>query len=241
MAEFVFADDYRLESGRNRSFYEKFITGLVHKNNNLMGAVQGFGSLLLAEEKLPKAFRESIEQMDAAARSASNLNRRVLTAAGFARVDMGPSRLTDMYRFFHQKAETICRKSGVTCQFNTQPKLPPVMLDTQKFSEIFEELVLNAAEAAALVESKNTVIDFFSPGEATNTGNVDVFIRNTSPEIYPHRIETMFEGFHTTKGSDHFGIGLTIAAVLCGQMRLRLGLSYDQGIMTTWMSIPTCS
>ena len=81
-------------------------------------------------------------------------------------------------------------------------------------------------------------IELFHPGEATSTGHVDLFIKNDCPEIPVHEIPGYFEGFHSTKGNNHFGLGLTIAAVLCGQMNTRLGLRYDDEVMTTWMAIP---
>ena len=238
MAEFVFGDDYVLEDGKTRAFFDAFLTGLVHKNNNLMGVVQGFGSLILSEPDLSKSLRDSMEQMDSAARTATELNKRVLTAAGFARLDMAPTSLQEMFPFLKDKAETFCRNLDVTCKFNGSAKLPKVSVDNQKFSEIFDELLKNAAEAASETDEKTVVIDFFSPGEATSSGAVDVFIHNASNPIAPHTIKDMYEGFHTTKGSEHLGIGLTIAAILCGQMDVRLGMRFDDGTMSAWMAIP---
>ena len=41
MADFIFADNYRLDESPTRNFYELFLKGLVHKHNNLMGVIQG--------------------------------------------------------------------------------------------------------------------------------------------------------------------------------------------------------
>ena len=47
-----------------------------------------------------------------------------------------------------------------------------------------------------------------------------------------------FLPFETSKGSEHFGIGLTAASILAGDMGTRLGLRSSEGTMTAWLAIP---
>lgn len=238
MAEFIFADEYVLESGQTRDFYENFLQGLVHKTNNIVGVIQGFGSLLLTDDSISADLRENTEQMDSAARIASDLYKKVLTAGGAAKVDCDRADFESMHPFLQDKAAGICEELNVSCSFEAKTDLPKIFIDTAKLSEIFEELIRNAAESAAETEKKSVTIELFLPGEATSTGHVDLFIKNDCREIPGHEIADYYEAFHSTKGNQHFGIGLTIAAVLCGQMNTRLGLRYDDEIMTTWMAIP---
>ncbi|MDF1812629.1 MAG: ATP-binding protein [Verrucomicrobiales bacterium] len=238
MAEFVFADDYILESGKTRDFYVAFMKGMIHKNNNLVGVIQGFGSLMLLEDDLSDSLRENTEQMESAGRTMSELNKKVLTAAGCGRVECTAANLQDMFQFHEEKAEAICRDLGVTFKFQASPGLPAVVVDTTKFSEVFENLVRNAAESAAETEKKAVLVEVFPPGAATSTGHVDMFIRNTSADIPVHKIPEFYEGFYTSKGNDHFGLGLTTAAVLCGQMNIRLGIKCKDGTTAVWLAIP---
>ena len=240
MADFVFADDYVLgDDNRTRSFFDEFMKGLVHKNNNLLGVVQGFGSLILSERSLPPAFRENMEQMDAAARTATELNGRLLTAAGCAKIDCSPTNLNDLFPFLKEKAASICGASGVNLTFQADSDLPIVILDYLKFSEVYEELVKNAAEGAGESQEKIVVIDIRSAGDSTTNSRVDLFIRNSCQDVEAGQVRGFFESFFSSKSSEHFGIGLSLAAVLCGQMGLRLGLRYENDAMTTWVAIPS--
>lgn len=238
MADFVFADDYRLEQSPTRTFYEHFLKGLVHKHNNLMGVIQGFSSLILYDESINSEVRESAEQMQAAAKTASQLNQDVLLSSGVSRCDRAPVNLGGLLPYWKQKAEEICGAAGVSVQLNFREGLVPVEGDSGKLSEIFVHLVKNAAEAASEVPSGSVAVDAFPPGEASPGENVDLFIRNSSREMSTEALEKSFEPFHTTKGSEHFGIGLTSAAVLAGQMGMRLGMRHAEGTTTLWLALP---
>ena len=241
MADFIFADQYVLEDGRTRRFHDTFLKGLVHKSNNLTGAIQGFGSLILLEENASGDLLENARQIDAAARLSSELYKKVLTAGGCARVDCVETSLDDMLGFLEEKARDICKQQEISCSFQTSENLPPVITDTAKLSEIFSELIRNAAEAAAETSGESVEVEIVPPGEKTSSGRVDLFIRNRSVDIPSHRIPDLFEGFFSSKGNEHFGLGLTTAAVLCGQMDTQLGLKCDSGVMTAWLAIPTPS
>lgn len=238
MAEFIFADDYILESGKTRDFYTNFMKGLVHKNNNIVGVIQGFGSLMLLEDNLPPEAKENTEQIETGARSMTELNKIVLTAAGCARVENTAINLKDMFAFQEEKASKICAEHGVKFKFSCTDDLPAVVVDSTKFSEVIENLVKNAAESAATTEAKTVDIEVHPPGSSTSSGQVDMFIRNSSADIPSEKFPEFYEGFYSSKGNDHFGLGLTIAAVLCGQMNIRLGMKCDDSITSVWLTIP---
>lgn len=238
MADFIFADDYRLEEGPTRDFYEEFMKGFVHKHNNLMGVIQGFSSLILYDEGISKDVRESAQQMQDASKVASELNKEVLIASGCGRCDKDSVSLDTVFPFWKSKAEEICSASGVALQVNCREGLPPISVDSRKLGEVFAQLMKNAAEAAAETSNGSVAIDVFPPGEASPGDNVDLFIRNTSVEMSDDDLKKAFIPFHTSKGTEHFGIGLATAAVLSGQMNIRLGLRYAEGTTTAWISLP---
>jgi len=239
MADFIFADDYRLNEGPTRHFYEEFLKGLVHKHNNLMGVIQGFSSLILYDEGISGEVRESAQQMQDAAKTASDLNREVLTSSGCIRCDSDSVSLDAVSAYWTSKAEEVCNEVGVTLQLNFREGLPSVSGDSGKLGEIFGQLIKNAAQAAAGTPNGSVAIDVFPPGEASPGGTVDLFIRNTSVEMTEDSLKAAFVPFHTTKGAEHYGLGLTTAAVLAGQMNLRLGLRYADGTTTAWLAMPT--
>lgn len=238
MADFFFADDYRLDQSPTRAFYETFLKGLVHKHNNLMGVIQGFSSLILYDEEISEEVRDSAQQMQDSSKIASTLNQEVLTSAGCSRCDEGAVSITDLLSFWKDKAGGICQDAGVGLQITPREGLPVVKGDGGKLSEIFFHLVRNAAEAAAEISGGSVAVDLFPPGEASPGTNVDLFVRNTSVAMSDDDVRKAFEPFHTNKGSEHFGLGLTTAAVLSGQMGMRLGLRHAEGTTTAWLAMP---
>lgn len=238
MADFIFADEYQLEQGPTRDFYEVFLKGLVHKHNNFMGVIQGFSSLILYDDGISNEVRDSAQQMQDSAKMASVLNQEVLSAAGCSHCDEGSVAISDLLPFWKEKATEFSQSAGVGLEINARDGLPPVKGDGSKLTEIFTSLVKNAAEAAAEVAGGNIAVDLFPPGEASPGNNIDLFVRNTSVEMSPEDVAKSFEPFHTTKGSEHFGLGLSTAAVLAGQMGMRIGMRYADGTTTLWLAMP---
>jgi C4-dicarboxylate-specific signal transduction histidine kinase len=237
MAAFVFADDYRLGQKSTRKFYEHFMKGFVHKHNNYMGVIQGFSSLILYDDSINGEVRENAEQMQTSSKSASELNREILSTAGCARCELGVVNLSDVLTYWKSKIEEICGHSRVKVAINTKENIPALSADSTRLGELLFHLVRNAAESAADFSLGSVAIDFFAPGEASPGSNVDIFVRNTSASFDTEGLKRCFLPFETSKGSDHFGIGLTTAAVLAGDMGMRLGLRHADGTMTAWLAI----
>lgn len=237
MADFVFADDYNLGQNSTRRFYEQFLKGYIHKHNNLMGVIQGFSSLILYDDTINEEVRESAEQMQSSAKVATELNREIMGASGCGRVEVGVVKLSDVLPYWKGKCEEICAASEVNFTLTVRENLPPLAADSGKLGELLFHLVRNAAESAKDFSQGSVAIDLFPPGEASPGTNVDLFIRNTSADLGPEALQRAFVPFETSKGSEHFGIGLTAAAVLAGDLGMRLGLRCADGTMTAWLAI----
>jgi C4-dicarboxylate-specific signal transduction histidine kinase len=238
MADFVFADAYQLEEGKTREFYETFLKGLVHKNNNLLGVIQGFSSLVLHDENLSKDVRESTEQMHEASKSGADLNKVVLQAGGCVTTTAESIDLSNLLVFWKGKCEDICNASNVALQFSAEEGLPTVRGNASRLSEILVCLISNAAEAASEFSNGTVALDLFLPGKASPGNNVDLFIRNTSKDLEESAIIKAYIPFESSKGNDHFGLGLTTAAIISGDLGIRLGLRSSEGTTTAWLSIP---
>lgn len=241
MSDFVFADDYRLGQNPARQFFEAFLKGYVHKHNNLMGVIQGFTSLILYEDGVGDDLRENAEQIQISSKSATELNREVLSASGCGRCDLGTIRLTDVIPYWQSKGAEICGDAGVDLRFQASDTLPPVTADAKRLGEVFFHLLRNAAEATAAFPGSPVVVDLLSPGQASDLGTVDLLIRNRSADFSPEALAKMFIPFESSKGIDHFGIGLTAAAVMAGDLGARLGLRSTEGTMTAWLAIPVAA
>ncbi len=239
--QFVFADHHVLDNSPTRDFYRVLMQGLVHKSNNMLGVIQGFSSLILMEDDLDGSVKENVEQMRDSAVNSSELNKIILIASGCARVAIEPVNLNSSLAYTEQTARAICSAQGVDLSFSAGANLPSVLADSTRLNDIVFELVKNAAEGAAAVEGGEVAIDFLPPGEVTPAaeGRVDLFVRNTGNDIPADKLLKAFEAFHTSKDNSHYGIGLTTASVLAGQMGMRLGLRSAEGTTTAWLSMPT--
>ena len=236
MAEFVHADDYCLGQSTTRKFYEFFLKGYIHKHNNLMGVIQGFSSLILYDDSINEEVRESAEQMQTAARSATELNREILGATGCARCEPAPMRLSDVLPYWLGKSAEFCGEKGVAFNHQAANGLPPVMADSNRLGEVYLHLVRNAAESAAAFPGGTVTLEL-----AAAPGGVLILLHNPSATFDADGLRRCFLPFESSKGADHFGIGLTAAAVLSGDMGVRLALRWENGIMTARLAVPVAA
>lgn len=241
-SQFIFADHLVLEDSPTRDFYVELLRGLAHKNNNVLAVVQGFSSLIMMNENLDENTRENVQQMRNSAQHSSSLSERVLATGGCAKVSPQPIQLSDFLPLA-EGLRDICSEAGVGFTQNITENVPAITGDINRLRDVFVELVSNAAEGAAEDVAGHVQLDVLAPGEATpaSENRVDIFIRNNGPGIPEHRLAEMFLPFVTTKGSQHFGIGLTTAGVLAGQMGMRLGIASETDVTTVWISAPVAA
>lgn len=238
MADFIFADALRLETGTSRTFFDEFHKELVHKLNNQIGIVQGFASLVMLDRNLSQDNKEHTQQILDAARVGTRLNQELLLASGAARCGQDQLAVSDLFQHWRKKAQDLAASSGVHLQGNPNPASNRVMGDGSKLGEIVDRLLRNAVEGAAAVGNGSIALDLFAPGEASPGNTVDLFIRNTSDPLGEGKMAQVFDPFYSTKGSGHFGLGLTTSAVLAGQMNMRLGISHADRTTTLWLAMP---
>ena len=240
-SDFHFADLLILDESPTRNFYKNLLRGLIHKNNNTLGVIQGFATLISMEEDLNDEMTENIEHMRQSITDSSDLAKIILTAGGCANIDPEPADISVMLPYLEETSKAICEKLGVTLQINQASSLPPVLADTGRFQDLVRELIKNAAEATVESGQGEVVIDVLPPGSISASENkrVDLFVRNTCEDIQANNLKKVFDPFFTTKDNSHYGIGLTTAGVLAGQMGMRLGLRSSEGTTTAWLSIAT--
>jgi len=235
---FLFADHLVLDESPTRDFYKEMLRGWAHKNNNVLAVVQGFTSLILMTDGLDENTLESVQQMRSSALHNGSLSERVLTAGGCARITPQTLRLLDFLPLMESKFIEICKASGANLTMSLSAKSVAITADASRFKEAVIELVKNAAEAAG--KGGKVEVLLLAPGELSAAGDnrVDLVIRNSGAVIPEERLPQVFKPFMTTKGHDHFGLGLTMSAVLAGQMKIRLGLASGDGVTTAWLSAP---
>jgi len=234
MGDYLFADKFVLESNQTRDFYHEYLKGLVHKTNNVIGVIHGFSGLALMEENLDTSVKESLEQIDTAARQMTELNKNILTTGGCGKVDLEAVSLSEFGPFLESKVGEICRANEVKSSFSMADNLPKIHSDKSRLTEVIEALTMNAAEGAA--EHKGDVSVKF---DLLGNDQVEMLFQNTfSREITDEKVYQFYEPFFSSRGNNHFGMGLTRAAVLAGQLESQLGIKVEDNLFTACVRIP---
>jgi two-component system sensor kinase FixL len=94
--------------------------------------------------------------------------------------------------------------SSVKLSLALNPALPRVAIDKVQIQQVLLNLVRNAMEAMAEVETRKLTIS----SDMTAEG-ICVAVRDTGPGLAPHVASRLFQPFVTTK-ADGMGIGLKI-------------------------------
>lgn len=226
-------------------FFSGLMRGLTHKQNNLLAVIQGFSSLLLMDEGLDSVTRENLEHIKEAAQGAATLAERILAASGCARLSPQTVRLDEYVPLMESAFRAPFSRLNVPFQIRVAPDLPPVRVDGARFKDLLLELLTNAAEAAAEAEAEGvagTALMEVRPaeadGEEDGIAGAGILIHNTGLPIPPEKLPEVFKPFHSTRDSRHYGIGLTIAAVLASQMGMKLAVKSEAGATTFRLRIP---
>lgn len=236
---YIFAPPTPLGEGSVRTYYNRLLKGLAHKLNNQTSVVQGFGSLLLMQDDLSDETRQNIQHMKRSGEEICSLMGRVLTLAGCAQ-STGQAIQTNGF------LNTLCNSvrkmdTAVDVPFETRiaADLPTLKCNPSRLRELLIELLHNAFESASKGGGQ-VALDAFAPGTYTpaSDNRIDIFIRSSGVEFPAGKIAEAFAPFVSTKSSEHFGLGLSVAAVLAHDIRARLGVCCENGTTKVWLSVP---
>ncbi len=238
--QFYFPTTLNLGNEHSDGFHQELLRGLTHKLNNLLAVIQGFSSLILMTDDLDAGVSENMQHIREASLGVTNLSERIRSAGGCAKLSPQALSLSEYLGVIEGAVMEPFQKCGVQLEADVQAGLPPVLVDPTKFKDILIELLKNAAEAAAKGGGR-CALKICGPGTITpaEQRRVDILVSNTGSQIPPEKMPEVFRPFHGTKNSNHLGLGLTIAAMLCHQMSIQLGVASENNTTTFWLSCPT--
>ncbi|MEO0414604.1 MAG: ATP-binding protein, partial [Verrucomicrobiota bacterium] len=222
MEDMLWADDLALEEGNTLAFFESFLKGLVHKQNNIIGAIQGFASLAMLDD-IPASTRSSIEEMASAAKSATELNQVILANSSLSKIQLEPFDFKAMSMFIESKLKDICDAQGVSYSFSVDQDLPHIYSDSGRLIDVLVSLTKNAADAAKMQPVQMVKIGV----QRGVDDKVEISVSNPADDVSNETLKSYFEPFHSGKAGSYFGIGLTNAAVITGRLQGRLGIGND--------------
>ncbi len=237
--QFVFPTHLQLGSEHSEGFHQELLRGLTHKLNNLLAVIQGFSSLVLMTDDLDPGVAENVQHIREASVGVAALSERIRSAGGCAKLTPQALSLNEYFSVVEGALLEPFSKNKLQLEAEVQPGLPPVLVDPTKFKDILIELLKNAAEAAGSTGGR-AMLKIAGPGVITPTEQrrVDILISNTGSQIPQDKLAQMFRPFTGSKNSNHLGLGLTIATMLCHQMGLQIGLASENNTTTAWLSCP---
>ena len=239
--QFAFPTNLNLSRENNsEAFHPDLLRGMTHKLNNLLAVIQGFSSLILMGDDVDPGVLENVQHINEASKGMSALSERIRSAGGCSKVNLQSLALGDYLSLVDASVREPFNKSGVPLDVEVQANLPPVTVDPTKFKDVIMELLRNAAEAAQKGNGR-ALLRVCGPGVITPASErrVDILVSNTGSTIPPDKLQEIFRPFSGSKTSNHLGLGLTIAAMLCHQMNLQLGVHSENFTTTFWLSCPT--
>jgi signal transduction histidine kinase len=237
--QFVFPTHLQLGNEHCEGFHQELLRGLTHKLNNLLAVIQGVSSLILMTDDLDPGVAENMQHIREASVGVSALSERIRSAGGCAKLTPQPLSLNEYLGVVEGALLDPFAKNNLQLEAEVQPGLPPILVDPTKLKDILIELLKNAAEAAGPAGGR-AMLKIAGPGVITpaEQRRVDILISNTGSQIPQEKLLQMFKPFQGSKTSNHLGLGLTIAAMLCHQMGLQIGLASENNTTTAWLSCP---
>jgi two-component system, NtrC family, sensor kinase len=185
----------------------EFVAGVAHELNNPLAAVVGFSELLKRQPNDEK-FQH---HCDIILKSALRCKKIVQSLLSFARRDK-PRReaasVNDMVGSVLDLIGYALRTSSIEVVTQLEPKLPPVLADSNQIQQVLLNILANAQQAIEAHRKQGKIritTEFRSP-------NVRVTIEDDGPGIPPENMARLFDPFFTTK---EVGKGTGLGLSLC--------------------------
>lgn len=202
--------------------------GIAHDFNNILSAILGNVSLAKADLSEDAPARESINEIDRAARRARNLVRQILTFSRNEPPKRIPLKLMDAVR----DAVRLLRVTlppGITIKVEGGPHAPMVMADTVQVEQALVNLCTNAIHATLPNSGTITILVDAITLDARQAESLNLHpqryavlsVRDQGQGMDESTLGRIFEPFFTTKDVGQ-GTGLGLA-VVHGVMRSHQG------------------
>lgn len=199
--------------------------GLAHELGNSMHAIHGFSKLLLTQMPPENAHRTDVEAIHRDNLDAINLLDRFLQ---FARVREGQMESRPIGALVSQ-ALSMCdyrlRKASVALVTDLGAEEIAVRCDPQPLTQVFVNIVLNAADAMEPCETRKLLVQIVRRG----TSRVRIRFADSGTGIADEHADRIFDPFFTTKTASGTGLGLAIAHQVVQRHGGRLSSSSPTG------------
>ncbi|PYO37537.1 MAG: hypothetical protein DMD37_11470 [Gemmatimonadetes bacterium] len=197
----------QLVQSEKMSAIGQLIAGVAHDLNNPLASVVGFADFLSESGEVPPSLAEPLQVIRQEAERAANIVRNLLT---FARKQEG-ARRPQAIRPLLEATLALLRNQlmalKVEAELEVEPGTPEIEMNPNEITQVFVNLVNNAAQAIAATGRPGRVRVTARPW----LDGVAVSIADDGPGIPEELAPRVFEPFFTTKPEgEGTGLGLSI-------------------------------
>lgn len=193
--------------------------GFAHDFNNILAIVQGYSSLLLADQRLDPSAHKALKEVSAATERAANLTRQLLI---FSRKQFMQPKTLDLNRLLQGMENTLQRVLGesTAVKFKLSPDGPFVRADSAMMEQALVNLAVNAHESmprGGQLEVSTQIVEIDAgyvrrKPEARTGAFTCLTVSDTGSGFDPANLNRLFEPFFSAKGNGK-GMGLGLATV----------------------------
>ena len=186
----------------------QLIAGVAHELNNPLTSVVGFADFLAEQAQVPPAFREPLEVLRTEAERASTVVKNLLR---FARRNEPERKRLPIKPVIEGiagllRGQLLAQNVELALEFEAE--LPEVDHDPQRLTQVFLNLVTNAAQAITATGRPGLI----SIKARKWHSGVAIEVRDTGPGMSEEVAAQAFDPFFTTKPEGQgTGLGLSIA------------------------------
>ncbi len=206
------------------------VSSVTHDVNNFLGAIMAYAELVGMDSALTEDSNRMLGEIVGAVRKSSSLINNLTDVARKERADIRVvhpanlvERVLDLRRYDLKVGHVV-----VACEY--QPDLTNFTVDLPRLQQAMMYIVSNAIEAMELVETRR-----FQVSVSTEDRVVVFGFRDSGEGIPEGDRERVFEPYYTTKGTEHIGLGLTVAKAIVEDHGGALAYTPDAGFV---MRIP---
>lgn len=157
--------------------------GVAHEFNNLLAGIQGYATLGMREEGVPKSVYDFLEFIVNLSDRAAHLTRQLLA---FARKPALSRQPTSLHKLMSETADFVRRSLSLEVQFESPPTTPngeffTALADANQLQQVLVNLALNARDA--LVDRPKKPILFRLRRQILG-GELPAFPQNVPPGDY---------------------------------------------------------
>ena len=183
--------------------------GIAHDFNNLLMGIQGNISLALASGNLDNNMKDLLGDAEKAADRATRLTKQLLT---FSKGGDPNIQKVEVEKIIRETAKFILTGSNVNCTFDVDEKLWLAKVDKGQFSQVIENLIINARQAmpnggTVEISLKHALKEDCQSLKLSGDKYLVICVKDNGEGIEEEAINKIFDPYFSTK-RDGSGLGL---------------------------------